>query len=403
MSISDNLKYNIDMGWDFFNSQKNKVKNKGMQHLFKKKIGIDNPGCEDWSKTYIESKEDLAIIPMSEESYFADLDMVIFPDSQKVLPLNGIRQSEFKEIEQLLNKIANDETNIIFAKGFEKETIIADIVFLCNRKIGRDLIKKVCEQSTPLTICINNDWKSTTSTFKQNNKSISYCEYFDAYVAKVPIGEREGYKFPVPPFLILAHELIHYIHSHEKNYQNNNDQKDDKYTNGEEKNTIEGFTKPLTDNIINPDKSEDDFSPFKYDHQFMSEFSEWKLHASFGLPIREDHGSGGEWYTTENFLETNRSGTSFAFEEAINYGAHLDVRYYLDSYSKYDKNFINTPMELRNRRPIEIAIHSENPSMIKLVLKYKPEINFKCKETGLSLSKLISQKNIEIKTKMILK
>lgn len=162
-------------------------------------------------------------IPIPEDNVFFESELLVFKDEfPQPLPLNGIKQSDFLEISHAIEAIKSsgkcgslqilpNSTNVI---DFEvrKERFIQDLIYLCCRKTGREIINTIinqCDKCLMIDISVKN-----VANFKYGNhteNTISYspvAEYF--LEAFDPNYYRRILK--CPQFIVLGHEMIHYLH-----------------------------------------------------------------------------------------------------------------------------------------------------------------------------------------------
>lgn len=117
----------------------------------------------------------------------------------------------------------------------------------------------------------------------------------------------------------------------------------------------------------------DEFIPHEYNKRAYSPINEQNLFSSFGLPFREDHKGGGDWYRTSRPTALNGKCNQTAISQAIIYGAHIDVRNYLQS----DPKLVNQSINMKSDTSLHVAILSKVPKMVEIVLQHNPDFSRK--------------------------
>ena len=155
---------------------------------------------------------------ISSNSPFADTDLVLFKDDYSGhMPLNGIKETELKETEELFKDIQDGKTQLEIDKTDIKFSYKVEIEIkkLLTRKIGRTMLSKVCQNSKKTLIV--KSIKREVSGFSLEKTNPCYNENEGKLVHNIDhefwcIGMTSSGKrglFILPSYVILGHELIH--------------------------------------------------------------------------------------------------------------------------------------------------------------------------------------------------
>jgi ankyrin repeat protein len=202
------------------------------------------------------------------DSPFADTDMIVFKDDYHgYLPRNGIRESDLKQITKVYNDVFAQEKGpsrirIDGSEKFRDETLIC-IKTLMTREIGRKLINKLISLGSYI-------WIESGSTNMTDGKNfITFNLTPEMSMLRLhPSGKLKDQENP--PFLSLAHEMIHIIHlSGREEGDLTYEEKDVDYDNLEEKVTITGFKKEFE--IPKAAEDEKDWSSIVHDYDELNE------------------------------------------------------------------------------------------------------------------------------------
>ena len=194
-----------------------------------------NAVIEDYSDDFDETivipntmptPEDFILIPEDNPFYKTDL-IVIKDDFIGVMPLNGIKNSEFIEISKRMMElkqqrkvgslfIAAEYVEVPADREYFKNEIKDMIVTLCTRREGRDIVNALIGQKNNIFIFPENTAKAS---FIQIENILIIRINSDLYV-RLPTyrGLSSGNKGrkdeleETPLFIILGHEMIHALH-----------------------------------------------------------------------------------------------------------------------------------------------------------------------------------------------
>jgi hypothetical protein len=228
-------------------------------HLFpyrekKEETGIDPMEIDQEIENELGELLQSNLVEMPSNSPFIDADLIILKNDYKgTMPLNGIKEEDFKEISILFEAICtnNSSLRIISDPPFSNK-IQEAVKTLLTREIGRKLIRKICSFNSPILIC--KDERSEYVYYK-NVINISKSALDNRELVNVMDPDLKGSRRrklqgeqPVkagfePLFVVLAHEMIHATHCH-TDLQMSKERmatKDEQYDTKEEKLTIEGF------------------------------------------------------------------------------------------------------------------------------------------------------------------
>jgi hypothetical protein len=198
------------------------------------------------------------LVEMPSNSPFLDSDLIILKNDYKgTMPINGIKEKDFKEISALFKAICTKKSSLkIISNPLFSNKIKESIKKLLTRGIGRKLIRKICNFNINIVIR-----KGERSEYKpeygyhNNYINISKRTFDNCEILNVMDPDPKGSKRiklqgeqPLkagfdPLFVVLAHEIIHAIHFQEdpQIFEERVAAKDQQYDNEEEKLTIEGF------------------------------------------------------------------------------------------------------------------------------------------------------------------
>ncbi|MCI0381710.1 MAG: M91 family zinc metallopeptidase [Chlamydiae bacterium] len=273
------------------------------------------------------------LIPIDPEDRFAGTDLLVFKDEYPgTLPLNGIRYTEFIKITKLLPKIFSGVTRFKFDPMLSNSSmrmLMRDFIILMTRKTSRELIKSLAFSSYDTTFREGEEFETQSLSSKLSNKLIRQevfiCskKFIPSHLGRAAQLGRKKYKIPNPSFMSLAHELIHVKNNQQDLHHTNalSELKDPEgYTHREERRAISGWEKK-DDFILEDGKKveEEDWSAITQDK--YSPVNEWSIRAEFGLPVREDHYSGGNFSPGRIFKENAKS----MYLECMKFDAEIDM------------------------------------------------------------------------------
>lgn len=343
----------------------------GYPHLYKS-IPNTTPETEDIEfYEELSSKLDEQMVSIDKNDPFYQTDLIVFKDTYSGhLPLNGIREKDFKATKELFNKIASGNSNIkICSEESDPDDVLANILILLSREVGRDLIKQVTEVGKVLIISID---ECGDSSIKHGDgySVMSFNPYASANIVNSP---RDGRKFltPSPGFITFAHECIHFLHSEGREYskvKNSSPTMGKDYQNGEEQRTISGFIKNFAPDFKS---KETDFETNDLVQDEYDSLNEHRFDSNFGLSSRHNH-LGAE-YDYADYAWDNKLGRTKEMRVArlIRAGAHLNVAKGLNA-----KN-VNDPIDNKGTTVLEVALRDGDAEMVRIILSCNPKIEDK--------------------------
>lgn len=226
------------------------------------------------------------------EQQFKKTDLIVFKDDYEgLLPLNGIRETEFKKTIQLYNAICLGKTcvNIEGDKQFCK-TIKKNILKLLTRRLGWDLINALA----------NEDMWSITIIQSTSNSTVGRDKRYTLYLSTdlrhhVTMSSKGGKQLKVSPlYIVIAHEAIHILLRHPETSTLAATLGKD-LTNSHEQEAIFGLKSQIiftADTNLNLFDLDEDALQEHFQSVIGSdycEFSENNFRAVFGLSYRLDH------------------------------------------------------------------------------------------------------------------
>lgn len=287
-------------------------------------------------------------VPIEPENPFYQHDVLVFKDSYAgLLPLNGMKEKEFLAISRKLThlkahnrirglRLAEMEPNSSEAERAryerKRELIFNDIVTLCTRKNGRQLINILIDQNIPVNIVFLTEKHPTAScsfaiTSLHDIRVDVYCN--PDHRSELGIyGTNE--LMLIPNYIVLGHELIHAQHfiTDSSSMRARKEEPHKTMHSMEEYFTILGWeiepgflinqTKSAQKDDANSDEEKDFTTSLDYT-QLWDEKSENALRANFSLLPRSQNYYQGSVNTLETkkreFLE-KAENESFDFKTA---------------------------------------------------------------------------------------
>ena len=152
------------------------------------------------------------ILPLDKDSVFSDTDLILIHDSFKgMMPLNGIKKSDLRSIEQLFKNICDGKEKIIISTK-ASAAIKTLLKLLLTRNIGRKLIQKILDNPSLSKIEILSGEKSQVIRNEKNPSKIKLILQANVgnILAHHPVGKLKIQDLPL--HIILAHEFIHISH-----------------------------------------------------------------------------------------------------------------------------------------------------------------------------------------------
>lgn len=151
------------------------------------------------------------MLPIEEGDPFFNRGLIVFSDTYTgLMPLNGIKESEFKACKEYLIKFTNGETKLRIGEGVHeesKEKFKEMIINLLTRQIGRDLLNAIeCCNFPKVTLMPGEEWLARTDNLIVFANLSAQGIYFSIN------SEGEKVYHIKPNFISLAHELIHILH-----------------------------------------------------------------------------------------------------------------------------------------------------------------------------------------------
>ena len=198
--------------------------------------------------------KDVCEIPSN--SPFSDTDLIVLQDSYSGrMPLNGIKEGEFKRICELYENICQNKTHLVFHQNKENPLFFEAIKTLLTRDVGRRLIDK-CASNEKYGVSIV---AGARSAFNLALKAIELdVNDINLRLHASPDGFNRLDKQLAPLYITLAHEMIHHVHEADGTMRANlrmSPTLESEYDNLEEQATIAGFyKKPALTDFISEDK-----------------------------------------------------------------------------------------------------------------------------------------------------
>lgn len=165
---------------------------------------------ENWDRDFETNIDDKWRVETPPDTPLSDL--IILKDSYSgPMPLNAIKESDFKATLQLLEKISKGETPLEITENDEfKKNCQAAFEKICQREAGRQLLKDVfLNNQEPITIMegIPSAGYSAKGT---KNVHMNFSSHDFVFTEDPGTGRR--ILAPIPYEVILAHELMHISH-----------------------------------------------------------------------------------------------------------------------------------------------------------------------------------------------
>lgn len=256
-------------------SKEEKLQLKQMLLNFNEQHPIKAKNIEDIDADMADEIEALFAKNICEQplnSPFADTDLVIFKDEYSgKMPLNGIRESDFKKVCRVYKNICNHNSYIAYALENDKP-FLAAIKHLLTREIGRKLIYS-CALNHNNAIKIK---QGHENIYYPSNKTINIDSSVVIFEVEArPNGLNRLRKLSTPFYIILAHEMVHHLHNVHNNqaFKERSKVRVPDYDNKEEEITITGFSVELASDAVFTD-SEDQAATY-------DEFNERLIQAAF--------------------------------------------------------------------------------------------------------------------------
>lgn len=153
---------------------------------------------------------------MRADSNFANTDLVILRDDfEGGIPLNGIKESEFHQIEELFNKITANQTPIKIIRNDEHFPLQIEkaLKLLLTRAIGRDLIYQILNHPSTQELGLPIFEGNETAYIRGYGISVNLESTFtSAKFEHLPSGNIQVREKGEPLQIDLGHEMIHFLH-----------------------------------------------------------------------------------------------------------------------------------------------------------------------------------------------
>lgn len=302
----------------------------------------------------IESLYEKWVIPTPEGTPLSDL--VIFKDAyQGLLPLNGIKEKDFKRFNTLLSEIENGRTamQIVGHKEFKK-TIVDCCAALCTREAGRELLGQllfdrrtstfnVSEAESGSQIVPNKYYYFLKLPFyRRTTVEIDLKEAHTAFVFSFLPGTQTKVLVPRLLHVTLGHELVHLLHlsKHGDFYSGSPDLNKD-FDDLEEQVTITGLERKREFQETEDDSVVDFETPLPSTYDPLNEN---RISTAFGEAYRIDHHGvmldrPYLYGTVKNILE-DKDHLIGLFDSLSKKGFKPEAALVRDEGIKYLKNYI---------------------------------------------------------------
>jgi ankyrin repeat protein len=224
----------------------------------------NEPDIEEEMENALDEVLNSNLCEIPSDSPFINTDLVILKDGYRgQMPINAIKETEFKKISALFNdicagktKIKIDDTDLILV-----EEVHNAITILLTRQIGRELIMQVCNRQTDLLI-----QRGETNKYNpQTNELLLDLNDIYRSIEMHPSGKSK-ISSESPLYHSLGHELIHSLQPNFTLARNLSlsPTLGEKYDNLEEQVTITGLENNLASRFTDSDDSWEPIAPKGY-------------------------------------------------------------------------------------------------------------------------------------------
>lgn len=144
---------------------------------------------------------------MPADNVFSDTDLIVFKDSYSgLLPINGIKESEFNKLCVLYDNVCKNQTYIhLINSSKESDRVIKTLL---TREIGRKLIAKCALDKT---FAVRILFGENLTGYSPDSKMVIAQASLNAKIfADSPDGFRRSRESSIE--IAIAHELIHHLH-----------------------------------------------------------------------------------------------------------------------------------------------------------------------------------------------
>lgn len=151
------------------------------------------------------------------DALFEDLGVEIFEDDfQGELPLHGIKRSDYIRAKKILKDIASGNSNIKIDENATPEfrqAVLTDILILLTRPTSRALFFEIDDCCLDTVTIIQGN---SPGFFIKDAATAQKCiilpkTLYSAVISETP--NKEKFFSPLPRYVAIGHELIHYLHS----------------------------------------------------------------------------------------------------------------------------------------------------------------------------------------------
>lgn len=354
----------------FYHEEKIDAIETGYAHLIKGNNSLE-PGELGETVFALQKKLDAQTIPIQEDDPFYATDIIIFKNNYSGhLPLNGIKEFEYKMAKELYTAIINNETNIqipCYLNEKEKAFIFSDICLLLTRKAGRELLEKVTSYEISVLVITDHNSKIGFDDFK--NFAITLEIEMGLRYGQTTTPNRKKFAIPGATLFSLAHEFIHFTHFME-NPQLANQPKvpptlGEEFDNLEEQFTIVGIGEEGKYNQLNESRIRMAFgSPPRADHRGMVKRAPFEISES--MPIAEI----ADRADNDDLLYIKRHLTSENVNNSVDIHGHSLLQYALLDGSPEMVQLIleKKPYSLQSKKSykalVQIANKNKNPAVL---------------------------------------
>ena len=153
-------------------------------------------------------------LPVPPSSPFHGTDLIVCRDSTRLIPLNGIKETDFHALEYLFMRIVNAQTSIEIRGGSEfRALVLEQIKMLMTRRLGRRLLEKIVgfQDNTLAILPVTPTYPDSITRWGRNNREVFiYLDFVDE-VRVVVRSPQTGWLTPssMPHFMTVGHEMIH--------------------------------------------------------------------------------------------------------------------------------------------------------------------------------------------------
>jgi ankyrin repeat protein len=217
---------------------------------------------------------------------FDGTDLVVYPDDYVgPMPIQGIRQAEYREITKIYEDVIQGKSTIAFATNLPQDLrrlLEMDFILLLTRPTSRKLLLAIYNNKIPLTM-------EKGDCFFQDSGKVSVDTFEIRSLISRELNDRENqFLTPSPHFILLAHEFSHVLFDHLYG---------DRTAYGLFRTlpTLNTDFNNLLEQLIIKGDKDGKFENFEINEQQMCR--------EFGIPYREDHHMGGPFLPDANMTQ----------------------------------------------------------------------------------------------------